>query len=93
MAVQKKLYEERTPIRSELERYALDCLENSDTQVNQLLELLRKSGNKTLVTPQVVERVGDMMFERDTYIRTLAMNVYIEALKRNPELATKERID
>jgi hypothetical protein len=84
---------ERLPIRDEIERYALDCLSNPETQVKQLFELLRKSGDKILVTSQVVDRVGEMMQEKDAYVRTLAMNVYVELLKRNPELATNKRVD
>jgi hypothetical protein len=92
-AVRKLSDAERLPIRDEIERYALDCLENRDMQVKQLFELLRRSGDRILITPKIVERVGEMMGERDAYISNLAMKVYTELMKKNPELATKERID
>jgi len=93
MPVTKMSDAERLPLRNEIERYALDCLENRDTQVKQLFELLRRSGDKILVTPKIVDKVGEMMGERDEYISNLAMKVYTELMKKNPELATKERID
>jgi hypothetical protein len=77
--------------RNDMERYALDCLENRE--VKQLYELLRRPNDKNLVVPQVVDKVGGMMTDTDVYIRNLATKVYVELLKKNPEFSTKGRID
>jgi len=78
-------------IRKDIERYALDCLENRE--VKQLYELFRRPNDKNLVVPRVVDKVGGMMTDTDLYIRDLATKVYVELLKKNPEFSTKERID
>jgi len=93
MSARKMSYEERLPLKKEIEAYALDCLTNPQTDVKQLYELLRRSGDKILATPRVIDRVGELMYDRDTYVRKLAIKVYVEMLKQNPELASRERID
>lgn len=79
-----------------MERKVLDCLANPQFQAKQLSELIRNPTNRSLVTPAVVDRVGEIMhggYYSDTFKRNFATNTYIEILKKNPELATKERVD
>ena len=92
MSVKRMSYEERLPMKNAVEAYALDCLKNPEMDVKQLYELLRRSGDKILVTPKIIDRVGELMYDRDTYVRKLAVKVYVEMLKQNPGLASEERI-
>lgn len=79
-----------------IERRVLDSLSNPQFQVKQLVELIRNPTNKTLATPAVVDRVGEMMhggYQSDVYVRKFAAKTYVELLKKNQELATSERIE
>ncbi|MEM3556149.1 MAG: hypothetical protein QXF56_05505 [Candidatus Micrarchaeia archaeon] len=79
-----------------VERRVLERLSNPQFQVKQLAELIRNPTSRILITPAVVDRVGEMMhgeYQSDTYVRKFATNTYIEILKKNPELATKERMN
>ncbi|QLJ53411.1 MAG: hypothetical protein Sv326_1236 [Candidatus Fermentimicrarchaeum limneticum] len=92
MPVKRMSYEERLPMKNAIEAYALDCLNNPEIDVKQLYELLRRAGDKILATPKIIDRVGELMHDRDTYVRKLAVKVYVEMLKQNPELSSEERI-
>jgi hypothetical protein len=90
MSVTKLSDAKRAPIKDAIVSYALDCLERRE--VKQLYELLRRSDDKNLVVPKVVDKVGEMMTDTDAYIRKLAGKVYTELMKKNPEFSTKDRI-
>jgi len=90
-----------------MERKVLDFLSRDDFEVTskpgskpgsfqakQLGELIRNPGDRNLVTPDVLDKVIELMEDsKSGFIRNFSAETCAEIFKKNPDLATSERTD